>query len=139
MSLYKQYTTDTNLEKTGVILQFGMNSKNKPMSIRIARSGGANTKFNKVMEAVMKPYRRQIQTETIDRDLLKKLLQEVFAKAVVLSWENLEDENDEPLEFTIENCIKLFEDLPDLFAEVQAQSDKVALFRLDLKETDAGN
>ena len=139
MSLYKQFKTDKNVEKEGIVLNYGKNSKGEDIEIRIARAGGANVQYAKLLEAKTKPYRRQIQNETLDNEVAEKITKEVYAKAVVMGWIGVEDENGKPLEFSSENCIKLFDDLPDLWMDIQQQSTKAALFRADILEQDAKN
>lgn len=139
MSLYKQFKTDKNVEKEGIVLNYGKNSKGADIEIRIARAGGANVQYAKLLEVKTKPYRRQIQNETLDNDVAEKITKEVYAKAVVMGWTGVEDENGKPLEFSSENCIKLFDDLPDLWMDIQQQSTKAALFRADILEQDAKN
>jgi hypothetical protein len=139
MSLYKQFKTDKNVEKEGIVLNYGKNSKGEDIEIRIARAGGANVQYAKLLEVKTKPYRRQIQNETLDNDVAEKITKEVYAKAVVMGWTGVEDENGKPLEFSSENCIKLFDDLPDLWMDIQQQSTKAALFRADILEQDAKN
>lgn len=139
MSLYKSFQTDTNLEKNGIVLEYGDNSKGLPIGIRIARAGGSNNAYNKRLEALVKPYRRQIQTETIDNKVLEKLVLQAFAETVVLGWENVEDKDENELEFNVENVINLFTDLPDLFKDIQEQASKAVLFREDILEVEAKN
>ncbi len=139
MSLYKQFKTDKNVEKEGIVLNYGKNSKGEDIEIRIARAGGANVQYAKLIEAKTKPYRRQIQNETLDNEVAEKITKEVYAKAVVLGWTGVEDENGKELEFSFENCMKLFDDLPDLWTDIQQQSTKSALFRADILEQDAKN
>jgi len=139
MSLYKQFKTDTKLEKEGILLQYGTNSKGQPICIRVARAGAGNDQYVKRMEAKVKPHRRLIQNETIERAVLLSIIREVFAETVVLGWEGVEDENGKPLSFSKDNAIKLFTDLPDLFEDIQEQAQKAALFRADIREADAKN
>lgn len=139
MSLYKQYATDANLEKTGIELQYGENANGDEIIIRVARAGGSNTAYTKRMEALVKPYRRQIQAETIDNKVLEKLVMQAFAETVVLGWENVEDRNGNPMEFNVANVIQLFTDLPDLFKDVQEQAQKAVLFREDILEVESKN
>lgn len=139
MSLYKQFQTDKTVEKEGIVLNYGKNSKGEDIEIRIARAGGANVQYAKLLEAKTKPYRRQIQNETLDNEVAEKITKEVYAKAVVLGWTGVEDENSKELEFSFENCMKLFDDLPDLWTDIQQQSTKAALFRADILEQDAKN
>lgn len=139
MSLYKQFKTDSKLEKEGILLEYGTNSQGKPICIRVARAGAGNDAYVKRMEVAVKPHRRLIQNETIERAVLTKIVREVFAETVVLGWENVEDENGKPMPFTKENCIKLFTDLPDLFDDLQESAQKAALFRSDIRSADAKN
>lgn len=139
MSLYTQFQTDVDLEKVGILLEYGETSKGLPICIRIARAGGANKAFEKRMEAETKSIRRQIQNETADNKQLMRILRKVFAETVVLGWENVEDRNGVVIPFNVENCIKLFEDLPDLFADIQEQSRRAALFKVTVQEADSKN
>ena len=139
MSLYKQFKTDQSIEKAGIILHYGSNSKGQPIEFRVARAGGANDQYAKVMELKTKPHRRQIQNETIDLATLERILREVYAQTVVIGWSGVEDENGNDLPYTVENCIKLFADLPDLFKDIQEQTQKSALFRQELIEADSKN
>ena len=139
MSLYKQFETDREVEKTGIVLDYGMNSKKRPIQIRIARAGGANERYSKLLELRTKPYRRQIQNETLDNAVAEKITKEVYAQTVVLGWNGVEDRDGNDMPFTQENCVKLFTDLPDLWSDVQSQSTRASLFRAEILEADAKN
>jgi hypothetical protein len=139
MSLYKRFKTDPKIEKEGVLLDFGKNSKGAQIYIRVARAGGANQAYLNRMEARAKPHRRSIQNDTIERVTLEKLILDVYAETVVLGWENVEDENGNELPFNKDNVIKLFTDLPDVYEEVKDQAQKGALYRQELLEADAKN
>lgn len=139
MSLYSQFKTDKSIEKEGIVLNYGKNSKGKDIEIRIARAGGANVQYAKLLEAKTKPYRRQIQNETLENEVAEKITQEVYARTVVLGWNGVEDESGNEMLFSFENCMKLFADLPDLWSDIQQQSQRSALFRAELLEQDAKN
>lgn len=145
MSLYRQFKTDNNLEKEGVILSYGFNADNKPIEIRIARAGGSNGAFNRALEHEMKPYRRQLQTETMDNSVAEMLMKRVYARTVVLGWTGVDIEESEngpaipKAQFNEENCVRLFNDLPELWRDVQEQAGKAALFRAQIAEEDAKN
>lgn len=139
MSLYKQFKTDPNYESQGITLEYGNTPNGKPIRIKIARAGGSNSKFLKVLEIKSKPYRRQLQNETIDPKIADNILMEVFAETVVLGWENVEEENGTPMPFTKENCLRLFRDLPDLFADIREQASRAALFKAEIKELSTKN
>lgn len=139
MSLYKTFGTDTALEKQGLFLEYGNNSKGEPVRIRIARAGGANVQYRKRMEALTKPIRKQIANETADVEQLRAIVRQVFAETVVLGWEGVEDREGNALTYSTANVVKLFTDLPDLFDDVQEQAQRLALFRAEVQESDAKN
>jgi hypothetical protein len=151
MSLYTQFKTDKELEKSGILLDFGLNKRTsteeapKRIAIRIARAGGANQLFEKMLEARTKPHLRAIQNESVERSVLEGIWHEVYARAVVIGWENVDFEEtpngpamfDVP--YTPENALRLFKDLPDLFIDIRTQAMKWSSFRTELKEIAAKN
>lgn len=139
MSLYSQFGTDKKVEQEGVFLQYGTTKDGKPIQIKICRAGGANTAYNRAMEAKTKPYRRQLQNGTLDMEVMTSILREVYADTVVIGWSNIEDADGKPMPFNRDNVIKLFTDLPELFADVQEQATNLALFRVEINEQDAKN
>lgn len=139
MSLYKLFKTNENLETDGVWLEYGQTEKGEPIRIKIARAGGHNSAFSKALEKATRPYRKAIQTGMLDNKTADKLYKEVFADTVVLDWINVEGPDGQPMEFKRENVLKLFEDLPDLFADLREQANNVALFREEVREADLGN
>ena len=139
MSLYKLFKTDENLETDGIWLEYGQTEKGEPVRIKIARAGGHNSSFSKALEKATRPYRKAIQTGMLDNKTADKLYKEVFADTVVLDWINVEGPDGKPMEFKRENVLKLFEDLPDLFADLREQANHVALFRDEVREADLGN
>lgn len=136
MSIYKLFATDPNLERNGFALEYG------DATFIIARAGGANKKFQKCIERKLRPYRSAINSGTMDEKTAQKLLAEAYADAIVLAWEGVtyppgDDKEDEPMPFTKENCVRLFEILPDLFQDIQEQSQKVANYVAAEAEEDA--
>ena len=111
MSIYAQYETNSDLEKEGIFLQIG------DAKFRIARAGGANTRFNKRSEALSRPYRRQIDTGTIDQKTLQSLTMEAIVDTVLLGWENVLDREGNPIKFSKAAAKQLFEELPDFLLE----------------------
>lgn len=138
-SIYKLFETDLDIEKQGVVLQYGKTVEGKPITIRIARAGGSNTKFQKVLEARTKPLRRIIQNDLLEVKVADEMMMEVFADAVVLGWENIQDKDGVDMPYNRENVIKLFTDLPDLFVDVREQATKQVLFRSAILEVEAKN
>lgn len=145
MSIYKKFSTDEELETKGVPLNYG------DCLVTIARAGGANRKYSRLLASATKPYRRAIATDTMDPDVAMRLMYKVYAESVILNWETLVEgklvkgiENPDPaqtklLPVTPENLVATFELLPDMFLDIQEQAGQAALFRQDQLEDDAGN
>ena len=138
MSLYQQFKTDENYERNGIWLEYGSKT-GKPVRIKIARAGGTNIKFLKALELKARPYRRQLQNDTIDPEVAEELFRQVYVESVILGWENVDTEDGKPLEFNRFNCLKLLTDLPDLFADIREQATKASLFRSEVIETASKN
>lgn len=142
MGLYSQFQTDSDLEKTGVVIDYGS------FRVLVARAGGSNTDFMRVLTAKTKPHRRAIQTDTMDPKLAQAIEREVFAETVIKDWETeadggwvrgIESPDGGLLDVTVDNLVRTFENLPDLYTDLKEQANKVALFRKKELEEDAKN
>lgn len=132
-SPYKAFRTSEQLERDGVFLDFG------DFRIRIARAGGHNSAYTSRLAAAFRPYRRQIQTDTLGEAKAEEILLNVFADTVVKGWEGVTDEHGNPIEFSRGAVVKLFDDLPDLYRIVREEADKLANFRAEEVEDAAKN
>jgi len=139
MSLFKRYKTDADRETSGVWISYGTTADGRTIEFKIARAGGQNKAYEKRFEALTRPYRRQIQTESLDDETSDRIVRQLFAETIVLGWRNVEDEEGKPIAFSAEACRKLFDELPDLFRDIREDATKQAIFRQDVLERDAGN
>lgn len=143
MSMYQKFKTDKELEKAGVVLDYG------DFRVTIARAGGANKRFAKTLERKSKPYTRAIRTETMENDQALNLIQETYSESVVLNWETKVDNKwavgiENPnggklLPPTPENILTTFKELPDLFADIQEQAGRMTIFREEIREDNSKN
>jgi len=131
MNPYQMFKTDNTIETDGINLDYGK------FQIRIARAGGANQAYIKMLGDRLKPYRRRLANGTMDNATSERLLAEIYAGSVILGWEGVTDAEGIPIEFTRDNCVKLLLDLPELFRDIQEQAQKVANFRAEEIEADA--
>ena len=145
MSLYKAFKTDESVETKGVWIEYDTQGDGKPARFKIARAGGSNRKYTAVLERKMKPVRRALATGALDDKVSERILAETYAEAVILGWENITwpDGNgaEKALSFSRENCVMVLLALPELFADLQLQANRVAPFRdaLGDREADSGN
>jgi hypothetical protein len=150
MSLYDNFKTNSDLETKGVEIDYGH------CVITVARAGGANKKFERVLAAKTKPYRRAMDTETMDPGVAARIMRETYAEAIILRWQSRvgEDGNgdrilkagieapeggEKLLPFNEKNVAKTLQALPDLFTDIQGQANKFAIYREAILETEAGN
>lgn len=85
MNPYEMFATNKELEQQGIEIDYG------DFSITIARAGGSNKKFAKVLTEKMQPHARSLKNETMDDGLADKLHAEAYAEAVILGWKGVKD------------------------------------------------
>lgn len=149
-SMYEQFETDRDLETKGVIVNYSDNFR-----VTLARAGGSNRKYAKLLEQKSRPLRRAIETDTLDNETALNLLKEVYSEAVVLNWEvnenrhdltkepkwvpGVEDREGKVQPFNSKEVMRVFRELPDMFTEIQQQASRASLFRTTAREEDAKN
>lgn len=133
-SIYDAFGANKSFEKDGITVDYGPAGK-----FILARAGGSNKKFAKVLEARYRPYRRQAEAGTLDNEVAERLMAEAYAEAVVLGWEGVTDRNGDPIPFSRDTCISLLLELPDLFSEIREQAGQFANYRILENEEDLGN
>lgn len=144
---YQMFAVDKRTEQEGIFVNYG------DFRLRIARAGGSNQRFRRLLQAKLKPYRHQLDNETMDDAVSELLFRECYAEAVVQGWETkvvaedgtekwepwLETPDNPRLPFTVENCVKVLTDLPDMFRDLQAVAGKAAHFRRIEEDEDVKN
>jgi len=140
MSLYSQFKTNSNRETSGIRVEYpDFDKPNAPVpTFIVARAGGSNLAYNKALERETKPLRRAIATGNIPLAALMAINRKVFVETCLLGWENVTTSDGEPIAFSTDAANVLFTDLPDLYADLEQQSNNVAHFREQL-EVDAKN
>jgi hypothetical protein len=138
-SFGKLFATNKPTEVEGIWITYGPNSKGDPLEIRIARAGGANKGFALRHEVLTKPYRRLIQADQMDKDVMEGIMRKLYAETVVKAWRGVLDDDGNEIPFSVEAVVEQFEAYPDLFADVVDNSMKTALYRDEVREADAKN
>lgn len=133
-NLYELFETDTKAEIEGF-----WHPVTDTSSFKLARAGGANTKFIKMMESLTRPHRRKIDDGSIDNELASDLMQEAFAQTVILDWKGVTDKGGKAIKFSPQAAHRLMQDLPELFSELRDVAAKHANFRLANIEADTKN
>lgn len=150
MSLRKMYATDTAKETAGVVLQVGMNDyNNQPIEIVVSRVSHNNQVYQKAFTEKFDPHQAAIQGDTLDEQLARKLVRELFVDEVLKGdkvrnvplSDLTEDEadNDKIMEASRENLLALFEKYPDVYDDWSGRAKKASNFRKTANNKAAGN
>lgn len=142
-SIFDLFETDPNLEKTGITIDYGDFGY-----FRLARAGGANEKYEQVLQQKAAPLRRALENGILPPATLRKLQRETLVETLLLGWGSptygegsLVGKGGDPLPFTAQNALELFstpgmQDLPNDLLE-QARSS--AGFKAAIGEGEAKN
>lgn len=144
-NLYEMYQTENDYEVDGVWQDIG------PARIKLARSGGKNTLYQKTFTKVMKRWGKK-SFDAVTEEEGKLILAEIFAKSVIKAWE-VKDKKDEwvsgievmekgklkKVDFSIEVVTQCLIDLPDLFKDLQSWADDIKTFQKEVEEDQAKN
>ncbi len=141
-ALRKMFETDTAVERDGVWVEYAPG-----VEVRIARAGGSNKHFAKVMERLAKPHRRAIQTDSVDADVLRDIFIKAYAQAIIVDWKGFtkdlitHDDADAEEELTLnkDNVEAVLRAQPNLFTDIQKASDTISMYRAEINEADSGN
>ena len=149
MSMYDQLQTDSALETRGVEVDYGS------LRVTLARAGGANKKYEKLLDAKSKPHRRAMKAETMDNDVAIGIMRDVYAEAIIMHWESknakgewevgIEAKPKKPgdpikvLPFIRDNVVQAMIDLPELLSWFKEDAEKLALYLVQYQEEDVKN
>lgn len=148
MSLRKIYGTNKAKEVSGVRLEVGMNDyNNKPIFITVSRMSRNNQKYQQAFTEKFDPHMSAINADAMDEQFARKLSRELFADEILHNVENLplsdltgkDEDNDKVMEYTRENVLALFEELPELYDDWEGRAKKAANFRDKVVKDLAGN
>jgi hypothetical protein len=159
MGLYDSMKTSPRLESEGIWLDLDHTR------IKLARAGGKNTKFIVAAEKIAREHKRAF--DLMGEEQGRKIFSKLFAEIVVLDWLTkakdgdldedglpfAENEQEDAVrylrgisgpdgvlvDFTVENVIRTFNDLPDLLKMVKETAEDATLFRQSLLKGIEGN
>lgn len=139
-SIYKKFETNKDRELKGITVEYHDDDKPEepPAKFMIARAGGSNIEYAKMLDRETKPYRRSLAAGTVAVSTMQKISRKCFIHTCLIGWENVFGKDGAPIVFSKEEATKLFEDLPDLAEDLMTQSSNASLFRYD-EDVDSKN
>ena len=149
MSMYRQLETDKALETKGVEVNYGT------FRVTLARAGGANKKYERLLDARAKPHERARKTGNMDNEVAIEILREVYADSIILHWESKDAKGEwqvgieakpkkvgDPINivpFNRDNAVQAMIDLPELLIWFKEDAEKLALYLVQAQEEDVKN
>jgi len=119
-SIFDIFETDSDVETKGVLLRYS-----DTIRILVARAGGSNKKFERLIKNMTKPHRQLLKAMSAgtasdsDAKVLEGILQEAYSQSVVLGWEGITERDGTVIECTPANVKALFERIPQLWNDIR--------------------
>ena len=128
MQLKKAFGTDTDLENEGKWFDIGDGA-----SLRVARFG--NQAHRKALSGLRSPYKALLlRGGAIPDEANDDIITESMARAILLDWKGIVDEENNPVPYSIDTCRDIFEKYKDFLELVSQLSLDAANFRSDFQE-----
>lgn len=128
MSIFTQFKTNKNCEENGILVRFKPNEDGSIPSFRIGRASRSNKRWLVAFEAKTRPYKTEIKDGIINDEDAQRINLEVFCSALLLGWSNIQDSDGQDIQFTYDNAIRLFTDLPELYEMLGSKSSDMSNF-----------
>ncbi len=129
----ERYQTDRSLEEEGAWVDLGDGIK-----IRIARI--QSQRARRVLARLYRPYDNLRQNgRKVPESIQDKITRQWIAEGILIDWEGVTDAEGEPVPFTAENALEVFEAFPDFLDEVVYFSREQETFRAERLEAAKGN
>jgi hypothetical protein len=139
MSVFQQFKMDPNKETNGVPYFLAPNKDKSVPTFVLARASKTNKDYQKMLRERTAPYQRQIDLKTFDGEQAESIYMEVFIQTILKGWSNVQNEGGTDIPFTMETAKKLFEDLPDLYDELNLAANDASRYRVGVQEAEAKN
>lgn len=144
--IWDLFETDVELEMDGFWHTIKPEKKvkgkvvQKAIRFKLARAGGQNTSYQKVMEKLGRPHRNAMKTDNLDNDIAMEMLRHAFAESIILGWEGVTDKKTKKeIKHSPAAAKRLLDAMPDLFDNLREAATSMANFRAEEIEEDAGN
>jgi formaldehyde-activating enzyme involved in methanogenesis len=131
MSIFKQFkTTDT-----GVWIEYPENADGTIPSFKIARMSKTNKIYQKTLEEMVRPYKREIELNLLKQDKDDEIMLDVFVACILIDWKNIKDESGGSYAFTKANAKALMQELPELYEDLKDRARNMTYFLEKEKES----
>lgn len=115
ITIMKLTPTDSTLEVEGVREEY------RGTTLIIARAN--NSKFKRIFRQLLKPYKRQMEKNSLDHETSEEVMIAAYARAILVGWENFVDVDGKKWEYSAKNAEEFLSDDPDAFEFVKEVSE----------------
>lgn len=139
---------DTSAVRAGVWKEFVVGTPSGPERIRLKialADASINETYKKALREAMDPFKRALALYQDASEIPEAMSHEineigrrVFCEQIVQDWDGIESDG-KPVPYSAEGGIQLFEEYPELYANVEAEAGKHKSFRQAVLEDAAGN
>jgi hypothetical protein len=124
------FKTDRQRENEGVWVAIGDGAR-----VKVARFN--NERYKQTFLEVSKPYKVQVRTGTLQEEVAQGILRDCFARAILLDWEGLQDDEGNDIPYSEEAAKELLA-IPDFMSMIEDFANSRELYRREAQEQ-AGN
>jgi len=134
MAKLSSLRSDAQKESEGVWVEWEAG-----VSLLIARLN--NSGFQARVRALTAKHTKRIRAGTFPDEEMEEISKSAMAHHVLLGWKNIEDDDGNALEYSVEKAEELLcePDLRDLYQFVLTQANERELYRRDVEEDSTGN
>lgn len=126
MDFKKEFVTNKQLEEEGVWVDIGDGGE-----LKIARDG--NPKAMSVMRDLSKPFVSQIRLGKLPQAKADEITIKTMAQTILLDWKGI-SYGGKPLQYSVENAIKLLTESEDFRTLVSTLSNDRKTFQQEIEE-----
>lgn len=137
--LHKNYGTDERKEVQGVRFSMGQNEDKSEIVFILSRASKTNKHYTQTLKRLAAPHQRAQELGTLSEEVAEDLMLDVFTQSLLKGWENVKDQFGNDLPFSPEAAKKLMLELPDVYAILSAECNKITLFRSEAQAAAAKN
>lgn len=131
-SQFGTYATDQSLETDGVRVRLEADS---PTWFLVARSGGANRAYDRVVQKNSRRYQKQLQRGLLDNETAEnEIIKPAFIECCMLDWGGVTGEDGKEIPFSRKACEDLFAEYPDVYDVLREQAGELATYRIREQE-----
>lgn len=122
-----KFKANKELENNGV--DFALDDKT---SFRVRRFGPNNPKMKAAHAQYFKPYAYQLEKGLLADEKVKEINLRMFIDTCLVSWEGVEDEKGNPIEFSKEAAYDVLKDNSDIADALYKYSQEATNYRVEV-------